>query len=208
MVNGRNGKRDCEDSKMMKQMVTFLLFILYTIGIFLIQHPLIIVWGIGINLICMLIQRISIKKAISNLWSFMGFIVFTGVINVWVVDFHYGAMIAIKLMLVCNVTYLFSKSITYTQFAQIMVRILTPLKWGKCNTNQIEIMICIALSAIPILKQELVNVRFALKAKGCKTDAFHLILQAKWVLLPMLTSILKRMNEMEHTLKAKAYLNE
>lgn len=208
MVNGRNGRGDCEDEKSMKNVMKFIVFLIYTIGIFFLQNPLVMLWGIGINLICMLVQQISIKKAWGNLWAFMGFILFTGVINIWVVDISYGATIAIKLMIVCNMTYLFANSMTQLEFAETIAKMMSPLKIVKVDTERIVIMIVIALSFIPILKQELENIRLGLKAKACKTDAFHLILHAKWILLPMLISILKRMDEMEYGLKAKAYSNE
>lgn len=208
MVNGRNGRGDCEDEKSMKNVMKFIVFLIYTIGIFFLQNPLVMLWGIGINLICMLVQQISIKKAWGNLWAFMGFILFTGVINIWVVDISYGATIAIKLMIVCNMTYLFANSMTQLEFAETIAKMMSPLKIVKVDTERIVIMIVIALSFIPILKQELENIRLGLKAKACKTDAFYLILHAKWILLPMLISILKRMDEMEYGLKAKAYSNE
>ena len=192
----------------MKHMVVFILFLIYTIGIFAIPGYFVILWGISINLICMVMQGTSMKRALDNLYSFMGVILFTGIVNVVVVDFYYGSMIALKLMIVCNMTYIFANSMTNLELAETIANIMSPLKILKVDIDSIKIMICIALSCIPIVKQELTNIRFSLKAKGCKTDSFHLLLQSKWILLPILTSILKRMNEIEHGLKAKAYVNE
>ena len=192
----------------MKNIIKFILFLIYTIGIFLIQNPIVILWGIGINLICIVIQNIKLKRVLENLWSFIGFILFTGFINVIVVDIYYGAIIAIKLMIVCNITFVYANSIHYLQFAETIVKIMTPLKLLKIDVENIGIIICIALTFIPILRQELDNMKLALKAKGSKTSAFHLILQSKYVLLPMLTSVLNRINEIEYSLKAKAYVGE
>jgi len=192
----------------MRNIIKLVLFLIYTIGIFLIQNPIVILWGIGVNLICILIQNIKLKRALENLWSFMGFILFTGIINVIVVDLYYGIIIAIKLMLVCNITFIYAKSITNSEFADTIVRMLAPLKIFKINTENIGIMIYIALAFIPILKQELENIKLALKSKASKTSALYLIVQSRYVLLPILTSILKRMNEIEYSLKAKAYISE
>ena len=179
MDYGRDGKRNCEAKKIMKNVIKLILFLIYTVGIFLIQNPIVILWAVGINLICILIQNIKFKRIIQNLWSFMGFILFTGIINIIVVDVYYGVIIAIKLILVCNITFIYANSTTYSEFAETIVKILTPLKLFKLNIEDIGIIIYISLTFIPILKQELSNVILALKAKGSKTTVLYLIIKVQ-----------------------------
>ena len=107
----------------------------------------------------------------------------------------------IRLVLAYQVTYLFSKSMTTFEFADVIQNLMYPLKLFKIDPEKIGMIIRIAFCVMPILKNELQQKRYALKAKGEELKLSNIII----VMKPFLISILRRTSEMEKSLKAKAY---
>jgi len=66
-------------------------------------------------------------------------------------------------------------------------------------------MIMIALSFIPIMKDEISGIKNILKVKGIYPSNFNLIKNYSLVFKPFFVSILQRINEIEMSLKAKGY---
>lgn len=95
----------------MKNIIKFLLFILYSTCIFLVPNNLISIF-ITINLITIIISKIPIRKIIKSTLKIFPFIVFTFLIN-WVLDDFINAFwIGIKLLIVCNITIIYSNTIS------------------------------------------------------------------------------------------------
>ncbi len=185
----------------MKNVIKIILFLVYTMSIFLIkqyQFPLII---LGVNLLLTLILKVSIRETISNIFSIIFFIILTMVINIIAVDVKTGIMIGIKLILVCNITFIFSKQINYLELAEALEKIFSVLKFIKVNPRNISIMICIGITFIPTLKRQIKQIQSSLKSKGIKPSikSYRLIFE------PLLISLFKRVSEIENSLKAKAY---
>ena len=114
-------------------------------------------------------------------------------------------LITIRLILVCNISYIFSQTISYLEFAQIIEKIFSPLRIFKINPKDISLMITIALSFMPIIKDELFQTKNILKTKGINPTKINLIKNMNLVFKPFFISILQRVNEIELTLKEKAY---
>jgi len=129
----------------MKNVIKLILFLTYTIAIFLVKHDVFPTIVLGINLLLTIALKISIKEEIGNILGIMIFVVFTAIINVMVVDIKTGIMIGIKLILVCNITYIFSKIINYVELAEALEKILGVFKILKINPKNISIMICICI---------------------------------------------------------------
>ena len=153
----------------------------------------------------MLISKININKAIKNLIKLMPFILFTVVINIIFVDLKFAILIGVRLILVCNISYVFSKTISYTEFGEVIEKLLFPLKIFKVNPKEIGIIITIALSFMPILKDELLQIKNSLKAKGMNMTNINLIKNANLIFKPFFVSVLQRINEVEMSLRAKGY---
>lgn len=75
----------------------------------------------------------------------------------------------------------------------------TPLKIFKINPEEIEILVCIALSMIPILKNEYIEVKTACKAKNITLN----IQNSKIILSKLLISFIQRVNEIDEALIEK-----
>ena len=153
----------------------------------------------------MIISKININKAIKNLIKLMPFILFTVVINIIFVDLKFAILIGVRLILVCNISYVFSKTISYTEFGEVIEKLLFPLKIFKVNPKEIGIIITIALSFMPILKDELLQIKNSLKAKGMNMTNINLIKNANLIFKPFFVSVLQRINEVEMSLRAKGY---
>lgn len=191
----------------MKNLIKFILFLIYVIGIFFINNYIILGIIALINLGLILISKINIKKAIKNLIKLLPFILFTSLINLIFANLQDAILITIRLILVCNISYIFSKTISYLEFAQIIEKIFYPLKIFKINPKEIGLIVTIALSFMPIMKDELFEMKNVLKVKGIKTAKGNLIKNINLIFKPFFISVLQRINEIEMSLKSKAYQN-
>ena len=189
----------------MKNVVKFILFLIYTISIFFIENYILLTLILFINISLMIISKININKAIKSLIKLMPFILFTVVINIIFVDLKFAILIGVRLILVCNISYVFSKTISYTEFGEVIEKLLFPLKIFKVNPKEIGIIITIALSFMPILKDELLQIKNSLKAKGMNMTNINLIKNANLIFKPFFVSVLQRINEVEMSLRAKGY---
>ena len=192
----------------MEDAIRFLLFIIYTALIFCIKDYRIIFLFIIINLILMIIGKIKIKEAGKNLAKLSPFIILVVVINMISNTIGYATVIGIRLMLVFNITYVFTKNLTPGQLSNSIENILAPLKILKVNTRDIGIMISIAIAFIPILKDETEKIKYSLQSKGFDTRGINMLKNMKLLLVPLIVSILKRVDHIENGLKSKAYVSE
>ena len=94
----------------MKEVIKFLAFICYATAIFFIPDNYIILLAIAINIVMLLITKVNLKSAVKNITAFLPFILFTVIINC-LLDYYKNAIyIGVKLMLVCNITFIYSKT--------------------------------------------------------------------------------------------------
>ena len=189
----------------MKNLIKFILFLIYTIGIFFIKNYIMILLIAIFNIILMIILKINIKKAIKNLIKLSPFILFTAVINILFADLNFAILIGIRLVLVCNLSYIFAKTISYTEFGEVIEKIMNPLKIFGVNPKEIGLVISIALSFVPIMKDEVLQIKNVLKVKGIKPTNLNLIKNSSLIFKPFFISVLQRINEVEMSLKAKAW---
>ena len=79
--------------------------------------------------------------------------------------------------------------------------ICSPLKIFKINTEDIEVMVCISLSIITILRKNLEEVKEACKAKNIDFN----LKNAKTIFAKFFLSLIERINQLEEALIAKGY---
>ena len=124
----------------MKNLIKFILFLIYTIGIFFIKDYIVIYLIAVFNIMLMVILKINIQKAIKNLIKLSPFILFTAFINILFADIQFAILIGIRLILVCNLSYIFAKTISYTEFGEIIEKIMYPLKIFGVNPKEIGLV--------------------------------------------------------------------
>ncbi len=185
----------------MKNVIKILLFLAYTISIFLVKQDMFAVIVLCINLLLTLALKISIKEEIGNILGIILFVLLTAGINAIVVDVRTGVRIGIKLILVCNITYIFSKVTSYTELAEALEKIFSIFKFIKINPKSVSLMICIAIAFIPTISKQIKQMKDTLKSKGVKLR----IKNCGLIFEPVIISLLKRVDEIESALKSKGY---
>lgn len=189
----------------MKNLIKFILFLIYTIGIFFINNYL----ALGIiaifNIFLMLLIKINIKNAGNNILKLLPFILFTIIVNILFADLEFGLLIGVRLTLVCNLSYIFSKTITYLEFGEIVEKLVYPFKIFGINLKGIGLVTTIAISFVPIMKSQILQLKNVLKIKGIKPTNFNLIKNSNLIFKPFFISVLQRLNEVEMSLRAKGW---
>ena len=87
--------------------------------------------------------------------------------------------------------------------AETIKILCTPLKIIKIDTDEIKILVCISLSMIPILKNDLREVKEACMAKNISFNVKNI----KIILAKFFLSLIMRVNQIEEALIAKGYSN-
>ena len=152
----------------------------------------------------MIFTKINFKKVIIRSIKILPFIIFTFIINCILDNYINAFLVGIKLLLVCNITIIYSEVVTISSIAEAMKSLCFPLKLFKVNTDDIKIMVYIALAMIPILKKELFEVKEICMAKNINFN----IRNMKIILEKFFCSLLFRVNKIEEALIAKGYYSE
>lgn len=189
----------------MKATLKLIILLTYTIAVFFIENYIILSIIALLNIILMLLFKVPKLKALKNIYFLSFFILFTAVINFLVSDANTAILIAIRLILVCNFTYTFTFIFSPMELAKAIEFICFPLKILGINPKDIGLIINIALTFIPILSNELSQIKYALKAKGITLGGINTIKSIKYIMKPLIYGILKRTNELEYALRAKGY---
>lgn len=191
----------------MLYIIGFILFLIYTFLIFFIKEYFLLLIILIINLILTIIFKINIKNIFISLLKMIPFIIFTTIINIAFSGISYGVLIGIRLILVCNITYIYSKKMTPQRLQYVIQTLLTPLKIFKIDNKEIGIIVCIGITFIPIIQKEIEQIKNSLKAKGFDLRFVNIIKNPNYILVPLLTSIIKRVGEIEQSLLSKGYMS-
>ena len=187
----------------MKNVIAFLIFIIYTTLIFFTPNNYIyIAIPTIINIIAMIAIKVNIKNAIKNIINLLPFILLTGIINAILENYIYAMYISIKLILVCNITYTYSKTTTAFSVAKTVKTLCKPLEIFKINTDDIEILVALGITMVPVLKKEFIDLKNACLAKNIEWN----IKNMRIILSKFLFSIIKRVNEIDEALVQKGHL--
>lgn len=185
----------------MKNIILFLIFMIYATFIFFINDAVLLVAVLLINILAMLLFKVKITSVIENIVKILPFILLTVVINCILSHYEYAILVAIKLMLVCNITFIYSKTTTVREIAFTIKCFCMPLKLIKVNPDDIELLVCISLSMLPILKREYLQLKDACVAKGMDLNVNNM----KPIFTKLMISVMKRVNEIEESMIEKGY---
>ena len=185
--------------------IKFVFFLTYVILIFFVKSNIALIAALAIDVTLIIAYKINLKSLIDNLIKISIFVLITAIINAFVVNINYAITIGIKLILVCIMTYIFSKMLSYMEFATVIEDLAYPLKLLGVNPKDLGLLITIAISFIPILKEELERIKYVLLVKGFKVNTINIVKNMNIVFKPLFVSIMERINEIEYSLKAKGY---
>lgn len=185
--------------------IKFIFFLTYVILIFFIKSNIALIGALTINIILIIVYKINLNNLINNIIKIFIFVLITAIINAFAVNINYAILIGIKLVLVCIMTYIFSKVLSYMEFATVIEDLAYPLKFVGINPKDLGLLITIAISFIPILREELERIKYVLMIKGFKINTINIIKNMNIIFKPLFVSIMERINEIEYSLKAKGY---
>ncbi len=190
------------NNKLIKNIIKFIFFDIFVLSVFFINNYLILFLIFLSNLIIEKILKIKLKKSIEYLLYISPIIIITLIINSLISNIEYAFLIMVRFIIACNSTYIFSKSISVVEISEVIEKLLSPLKLFKINTSSIGLLISMGISFIPILKDEIIELKQILISKGynMKINNIHLFVR------PLIISILKRTNEIEKAIIAKGYV--
>lgn len=192
----------------MLQILGFILFLTYTCLIFFIKEYYLLGIVLIINILLMIILQENIKKVIISLLKIAPFIILTTAINIAFSGISYGILIGIRLVLVCNITYIYAKKMKPAKLQYIIETLLKPLKIFKINSKEIGIIVCIGIAFIPIIQKQITEIKYSLKSKGFDLRFRNIIRKPNYILVPLLTSTIKRVGQIEQSLLSKGYVSE
>ena len=185
-----------------------IIFLIYTVYIFWIKNYAILAGLCAFQIILTLLWEIPIQEAIKSIWKLIPFILFTAIINIWTMGLNDAILIGIKLIIVCNITYIFGKTTTAMQISKAIQNLLYPLKWFGINTNNIGVMVSIAITFIPIIQQEIQNIKYSLLSKGINMSFINQIKHINYIMVPLFYSLLRKVRYIEEALISKGYVEE
>ncbi len=190
----------------MIHIISFILFLIYTIGIFFIKEYYILGIVALINFLLIIALKENIKNAFIAIIKIMPFIIFTSCINMLIGGVNHGLLIGIRLILVCNITYIFAKKMTSHKLQYVIETLLKPLKIIKINPREIGIIVCIGIAFIPIVQNAMMELKYSLKSKGFDFTIKNIIKRPNYILAPLITSIIKRTGDIENSLISRGYI--
>ena len=190
----------------MLTVIAFIAFLIYASAIFFIRSYYLLEIIFAINFILMLIFDISYKKTTIFLIKLCPFIAFTGIINIILGGVDLGILISMRLILVCQVTFIFSEKMTPKKIQYAIEKILIPFNLFKINTKEIGIIVAISISFVPIIQKEIKNLKYSLISKGFQINFRNIIKRPNVIIIPLITSIIKRTTEIEESLISKGYI--
>lgn len=185
----------------MKNLLKFLVFLLYMISIFFVENLVSLLLLFLFNISFIIVLKIQMRTLFKNIRLLLPFVLLTGLLNIVLGDLKIGLLMIIRLLIAYQITYIFSKSMTSVEVAKVIQSLAYPLKIFKIDNEKIGIMISISFCVLPILKSEIESKRYALEAKGVEFKVRNYFM----IMKPLFISILRRTNEMEKSLMAKGY---
>lgn len=99
----------------MKDIAKFLIFIVYCTCIFFFPNNEQILFIFLINLFLIAILKINIIEIIKKTFKIFPFVLFTFLINILLDDYTNAIYIGTKLLIVCNITFIYSSTTTVTR---------------------------------------------------------------------------------------------
>jgi energy-coupling factor transport system permease protein len=188
----------------MKALVKLLLLVIYTFSVFFIKSPYFLCGFALCNALLMLFFKINALRALRELALMLPFIIFAALINLFFGGIGEMIQVGARLVLVCNITFIFRRLSSSMELARAVELLFYPLNLfqkSRGASKDIGLMVCIAVAFIPVLQRELEEIIRALASKGMKLSPKTM----RYLLKPFLTGILKRSGEVALALKAKGY---
>ncbi len=101
----------------MRDIIKFFVFILYCTCIFFLPNKETILYLFLVNGFLIFLLKVNFVKVMKNTFSVFPFIIFTFLINCLLDEYMNAIYIGIKLIIVCNITYIYSATTSVTRYS-------------------------------------------------------------------------------------------
>lgn len=152
----------------MKSALLILGVIVYNVCLFWIDVFWVLGCLLGVNLaLVVILPKINWRAQCSFLVKTFGFVVFIVLTNLLFTEINQALLVSFRLGLALESTFIVSQLLDATAFAQGIVILLTPLKSFHFDTEAAALSITVALTMVPLLTREAVEIQDSLRLKGC-----------------------------------------
>lgn len=195
-------KLNIENIKVLKNVFKFIVFDVFVLAVFFITSYELLLALLLINIFAAKKLKLKVIHMIQYLEFLIPIIIITLIINVLVINIEYAILIMTRFIIACTSTYIFSKTITVLEISKVIETILSPFKLLKVDVRNIGLLVSISISFIPILKDELFELKQILESKGYVMKVSNVYMYIR----PLVISIFKRASEIEKAIVAKGYI--
>lgn len=180
-----------------------LLFITFSLFIFITNNIYVLVGFTISNILLHFIFKISPKKALKNLFKIFFLIIIIFLFNLIFDNLINSLIVSYKVLIVANGAFIFSKVITPTRLANGFKQLFLPLKLFKVDTNNLALMLTIALNFIPIISYDITTLKQTLKARNVKLNLKTLFTQSHLLFVMFFANLFKRVDDLELVIRAR-----
>lgn len=156
-------------------------------------------------IILLLMSRIKLIYYIKSIKHSIWFVIITFIINLFFSDIIYSFMISYRIFIMLIFTIILTLTTKPMDIVYAITNLLYPLKIFGVNTKDISLMVGIAISFMPVLKNEYIAIKQAQMAKGYYPKIGHIKKYVICIFVPYLINCFKRVDEMSLALQAKGY---
>lgn len=181
-------------------LLILIIFIIYISAIFY-MNWMILFLVTFFNIIIMYLLKINIFLSIKNIFQVFPFILFVILINLISMNITSSLIIGFKLILVCNSTYIYSKTTSINKFAKTVSSLFKFFKFINIDNKDIELLLSISITMLPSIQSEMKQLIEACKEKDISFSAKN----SKYIFSKLLTSILVKTESITYALKEKGY---
>lgn len=183
--------------------IFIILFIAFSIFIFLTNNIFVLIGFTISNIILHFVFKISLKKALINLFKIFFLLLIIFLFNLIFDNLVNSLIVAYKVLIVANGAFIFSSVMSPTKLASAFNQLFLPLKIFKVDTNNLSLMLVIALNFIPIISYDINTLKQTLKARNVKLNLKTLFTQSHLIFIMFFANLFKRVDDLELVIKAR-----
>lgn len=172
-------------------------FIIYSTALFFITNWYVL---LALGLIEIVIAKFN-KFLLKNLLFIFTVMLFNLIFS----NLETTLLFGLRLFLAVEATYIITLWLSPTEMAHGLCILLAPLKLLRVDLKELELMITVALTFIPVLAREATNVKRALRAKGFAFNLRNGLARPQIYVVAYVNGLFERIEAVELALRAKGY---
>ena len=163
----------------------FIFLILFSLGLFFINNLVIIISILSISIILSIILKIKLPIRL----PFVILLIISFVFNYLLSSVDEAILVTLRLITMFIVVNIIIKKIGILNIGKVIGKL--------CHSKDIELMISISLSFIPILSKEIYYIKNSLKTKNFPLNFKNIITKPHIFVITFFNNLFRRVNDME-----------